>query len=141
MSEFTIAAIPCKSIDMIWPVAAPFIEAAIEYSNDELNIFAMKKALLERELILITVNDDHKMIAALTVNKEQFQSGKRVLTLVAIGGARMKEWLHKVDEVLCTVCREEGCTEMYLIGRPGWIKLLRPLGFETIHTVVSKKIA
>lgn len=141
MSEFTIAAIPSKSIEMVWPIASTFIENAIEYSNNELDILVMKQALLDRELILITVNDNHKMIAAFTVKKEVFQSGKKVLTLVAIGGARMKEWLHKVDEVLCAVCREEDCSEMYLIGRPGWIKLLEPLGFETIHTVVSKKIA
>ena len=117
MSEFTIAAIPCKSIEMVWPTAAPFIEAAIEYSNDELNIFVMKQALLDRELILITVNDNHKMIAAFTVKKEVFQSGKKVLTLVAIGGARMKEWLHNVDDRGSSLQRRISGSGMSLLAR------------------------
>ena len=47
------------------------------------------------------------------------------------------EWRNEALVVLKDVALKMNCTGMYGVGRLGWKKALKSLGFEYTHTVLS----
>jgi hypothetical protein len=56
-------------------------------------------------------------------------SGGPALSVVALGGHYMPRWLPAFVEFLKALARDQGCTRVLTIGRPGWVRVLRQLGF------------
>ena len=135
-----VSAITPSMIPLVWVTVSPMIEKAIEHSNGELCINEILERLIKKEMILLTVSVESEIIAALTIEKREFPSGKSILNVTTAGGSDLNIWLGKINEVIDELAIEHGCSEIYIIGRAGWIKALKDIGYGKIHTVVSKKL-
>jgi len=135
-----ISAITPKMIPLVWHTVSHMVEMAIEHSNGELYLDDIYKRLLDNEMLLLTVSEGDRIIASLTVEKRDFPSGKRIMNVTTAGGADLHIWMESVNRAIDDLAKEHECSEIYIIGRPGWMRMLKNIGYEKIHTVVSKKI-
>lgn len=139
-SQISIAAVKPIMLDLVWPIVSPLIEKAIHHSNGELSVDTIKEQVLSGALLLLTVADGDGVIAALTLEKRNFPTGKTIVNIVTAGGSNMDIWMDKVLEAIEKVTEEMGCDELYIVGRAGWQKALQKKGFTVSHTVLTKKL-
>lgn len=138
--KITVSVVNPQMLEVIWPSAKDMVELAIEHSNKELTIDSIYDRLLIGEMLLITVLEEDKMVAALTIEKNIYPSEKEVILVTAAGGADMYLWIDKAMELVERIAKQQGCEEIYIIGRTGWAKVLKQKNFDVIHTVLSKKV-
>ena len=129
-------------VEIVWPDVVGYIDSACEHSNGELDSNVILSDLIDDKVRMVLVKSDDVTIAAITFKISQFNTGKRILSLMTVSGTDMSEWIHDFDKVANEIGKGENCSEIYIIGRPGWDnKLLRSVGFSKIHTTISKKVA
>ena len=135
-----ISAVKPELIPVIWPIVKPMLEAPIKYSHNELCIDDMYDRLIKGEMLLLTINKKSEVVAAITCEKRDFPTGKTILNVTTAGGSALQDWFEDLDKVMDRVAKEYGCEEIYIVGRPGWVRVLKNVGYEKIHTVVSRKV-
>jgi hypothetical protein len=138
--QITVAAIQPNMVEIIWPRVEAMIAMAIEHSNGELSLESMKRQIMKGEMLLLVVYEADIIVASLTLERRDFDSGLSVLNVTTAGGADLHIWMKDVLAVLEGLAEEQGCTELYIVGRPGWQRALKKIGFKPVHTVVSKKL-
>jgi len=140
MSDIVIGAIKPELIDITWPKLEPHIQIAIEESNGELDIDEMKECMKGGTLLPIVIYLNGEIISVCTIERREFSSGKVVLHVSTLGGTKMDMWDDKLNEVIAVLAKEQGCNEIYMIGRKGWERYLKTKGYSHIHTVMSRKL-
>lgn len=125
---------------LVWHVVEPMIQAAIEKSNEELTTKAIYDKVIKGDMLLVNITEGDKILSAVTLEKRDFDSGKSVLYICTAGGVDLYKWQNLIDEVSMDIARDSGCDEIYIIGRPGWQKMLTSNGYELVHTILRKKV-
>jgi hypothetical protein len=136
----TVAAIKPDMVDMLWPLVSPMIEMAIEHSNNELSLKQIKNAIIDEQMLLLVVYEAELIVATLTLERRDFDTGKSVINITTAGGADLHIWMDKVLLIIDELAREQGCDEVYIVGRAGWARALKTRGFRTLHTTVGRKV-
>jgi hypothetical protein len=137
MNEYVIAAIPPEVLDLAWPEAAPFIKLATDISHNEATVETVRKRVYEGSAILLVVYKEGKIIAAITGEVREFDTGVRALFWPIVGGREMDLWFEPMYEAMLTVAKSAGCTEMRGIAvRNGWLKRLKNYGWEEVSISV-----
>lgn len=138
--KFIVSAIKPENVVFMWPVIKSMLERAISHSNGEITSEDILKRSIEGEILIVTISVKAKVVAAIAIEQRNFNSGKRILNLTLVGGDEMASWMDKFSEVANNLAKDYNCDEIYIVGRPGWTRTLKRLGFETVHTVVSRKV-
>jgi len=125
---------------VIWPAISDMIDRAIKHSNGELSLDSVLDKVEGSEMLLLTADEGDTTLAAFILEKNHFPSGKTVLNITITAGDNMEKWFAKSVEVANNIAKKENCDEIYIVGRPGWKKMFSPLGYDEIHTVLSKKV-
>lgn len=125
-----------------WPEIEPFVQMAIDHSNGEFSMEGIQKRIENKEIAVCTIfdSDIRKLIAVITFEMTNFDSGMKILTIQCAGGARMDEWIPQIDSIAISMARRHGCQKVYIVGRKGWERKLRDIGYEHAHTVLSKEV-
>lgn len=132
---------PAKVLDC-WAEIEPFVQLAIDHSNGELSMQRIKNNLGNKEIALgvIIDTDIEKIIAVVTFDMITFDSGLKVLTIQCAGGERMDDWIDQVDALSISMARRHDCDKIYIIGRKGWERKLRDIGYKHAHTTLTKEV-
>jgi hypothetical protein len=140
--SIVISAINTDMAEVIWPTMRPFIEMAIGKSNGELDIEETYQKIMINELLPLAVMEKEtgKLLAVVTLERRTFESGKAVLNIMTAGGEEVDQWFEEVLDIAEKLAKEQGCEDVYIIGRPGWKRKLNHLGYGVVHTVLSKKV-
>lgn len=126
-------------IDTVWPSIEPYLIDAIEESAGELIVSDLKRRIEDTTAIALCVLDDTNLLAVGLLERITFPSGKVVLGVIALGGVEMSKWVDEFDSALIKIMEEQGCNEIRIVGRPGWVKVLKSLGWESTHVILSKR--
>jgi hypothetical protein len=127
-------------VKIVWPVVEDMIQSAIDESNEELSVHHIKKRLIEQDMILLTVAVNGEFVAACTLEIRHFDTGKKVMHVCTLGGAGFEEWWEEMGKAFDELAIDHDCSEVYIIGRPGWKRLLKDKGYDLVHTVLRKKV-
>lgn len=138
--QFTVAAIKPENVVFMWPIVKSMLARAITHSNGEIEIDEILKRAIDGEVLIVTISEEKEVVAAIAIEQRDFNSGKRILNLTLVGGNNMSSWMDKFSEIANNLAKDYNCDEIYIVGRPGWTRTLRRLGFETIHTIVARKV-
>lgn len=123
-----------------WDEIEPFIQRAIDESNDEMNIDTVLNRIDKKELLLATVFKDGKLVAVVVYELTIFESGKRAIHIQLAGGDNMDEWFEQIEQIANDLAKVQDCSEVYIIGRKGWERQMKHLGYNHVHTIISKKV-
>ncbi len=65
---------------------------------------------------------------------------KRICVIQLCGGTMTKEALEKGLLLIESFAKENGCTDLQLQGRKGWVKVLSQYGFAEQYVVLNKSL-
>jgi hypothetical protein len=136
--EFSIA--NPDLIDSIWPMVSPLIQESNKYSGDDINEAYIKSTIANRSGMMILIHESGELIASVTVEKLTYPTGKNVLGITSASGGSMVNWVQRLDQTLQLLASEQDCSEIRIAGRPGWAKVLKSIGWEPVHVVLSRKV-
>jgi len=123
-----------KNINLVWPDVNGFILKALKYSDGKYNLSDIKEGIESGRMQLFIAVDNFPIAAAVTEITDFPQ--KRVLSITLVGGERMEEWLHLMNQ-LEAWAKDAGCEQIELFGRPGWEKVL---GWDKTYTALKKDL-
>lgn len=81
-----------------------------------------------------TLNDNLRGVAITSFTT--YPKG-RMLTITALSGERVDEWLDPLYEKLTALWKSENCLGLEEWGRSGWIRKLKKYGFRQSHVLLE----
>lgn len=136
--------IAIPNIDIIakcWGEIEPFLQLAINESNGELNLEGIIKSIESKDLLLAVVfDDDGSIMAVCAFEIRVFQSGKKVVHIMSAGGHGVDDWFEQIEQIAVDLAKNQGCSEVYIIGRKGWERKMKHLGYSHAHTILCKEV-
>lgn len=123
-----------------WGEIEPFVSAAVDKSHGELTIDSVKAKVETGEIAIATVFNDDDLVAAISFDIIEFDSGLRAINIQCAGGELMSEWFEQVEAIANCLAKKHNCNKIYIIGRQGWARQMKSLGYEILHTVIAKEV-
>jgi hypothetical protein len=106
-----------------WPEAEALLEPARARGDFP--------SCLDPDEALFVVLDGDEMLAAATA----WLSTDRFVEVKLVGGRDYRRWLSELNEAIGAAARQAGAVRMVAIGRRGWSKDLKRLGWATCQPV------
>ncbi len=125
-------------IDTVWPKVAPLIQQAIHYNSRGEDIEQVRGHCKEGKRQLWVITDAAQVLAAVITQIDD-NNGKKIGIIVYAGGEGARHWVHYYESWR-EYFRERGCTELEVIGRKGWKKLLEKYGLKQRAVIYGEKI-
>lgn len=84
-------------------------------------------SVLDDDELLFAVMDGDDLLGCATawLHRDGFVEVKLV------GGRDYRRWIKELDARIGAAAREAKATRLVAWGRPGWVKILRPMGWES----------
>jgi hypothetical protein len=126
-------------LPLLWKQAAPFIALALRRAHGRYTIDNVKDWVLNGTHQLWVVTENGRAIAALLTEVSRLPSGKRMFEIVLTGGSRVREWMPQAAGLVLEYAHLCGATEIRVVGRRGWLRHLKPYGFEQEAVVLTRE--
>lgn len=138
ITGYTISAIPVTLIDVLWDKVKPLLMMPVNLSHGEIDIANVYERLKNGDALLLTVSKGREIIAVVTLEVREFESGLRTLHMPLVGGTDMKNWMERCIEISKAIAKDFNCTELRGTAvRKGWLRVLRDKGWEEVATIVK----
>jgi hypothetical protein len=111
-----------------WPEAEALLEPARSRGDFP--------SVLDEDEVLFAVMEGEDLLAVATASRRRDNAtGEIYVEVTLIGGRDHRRWLAELDKVIGAAATEAGATRMIGIGRAGWAKSLKRMGWERIRAV------
>ena len=142
MSKYTISAIPCTLVELLWPQLEPHIQRATDLVPFETYTAAIKERLLSADTMALTVSIGTDIIAVITLEVREFDTGNKALFMPIVGGNEMFEWFDQCMSVIEAIAKDMGCQELRgLAARSGWMRVLKDKGWSEVYVTVRRPLS
>ena len=127
-----------EQVPEVWDKALPYLQSAVGTSGGRMSAAVTFQRIMEQQVYLWLAYDDENLeiLGAATTHVTQYDT-VRYLTCELLGGERFQEWRDLMQEALVKLARAEGCIGVELIGRDGWVRELRDLGWTRAFSTVQ----
>jgi hypothetical protein len=129
--------VPAERLIAEWARVAPFVHALADGTGGRLTCADIVKAIQHTEMQLWAAERENVIGVMLTevLNHPHLREAH----LLGATGQNADEWIDLMPQVEFWA-KHEGCKKIKATCRPGWKKLLRPIGFSETHCVVEKAL-
>lgn len=134
---WVVSAVPPSEIKTIWPVVAPLLQPAIEYSGGRIDMRSVFEWLTDGRYLLWVAYQDVARIKAAFVTRVATYPRRKILAVDLAGGSNLNGWLEEVDKTFRAFSRQSGLSGVELYGRPGWARALRQFGWRQSAAMVD----
>lgn len=118
---------------------SPFIEEAAAGSNGKFLVIDITQLLLKEEWRLWTARENGRIKAVLITHFVSYPRLKCCELMAAVGVDREANMLPFMADIEAWA-KTAGCKLMQPIARPGWERVLKPLGFVKTHVMLEKRL-
>ncbi len=139
--ELTIAAVPCAMINLIWDRVEPLLQMVVDKSPEDIVSEVTKGELLKGNLLLVTVSRGSDIVAINVLDVRTLDSGIKALYICITAGSEMDLWMDNFLEIVLAIAKDYNCAELRGFAvRNGWIRKLKPYGWEELFVTLRYKI-
>ena len=140
MDDLTILRIAPEAIsETLWKRVSILLDPAIERSDGRYdNKALLHEILLHKQQLWIIYTGDDDLISAMVTSVISYPL-KRYLCVTFVGGEGFLNYVNEVHEELAWYAEKFQCEGIELIGRKGWERALKHLGFENKYTFLSEE--
>lgn len=131
--------IPIEKLPDVWLALLPFIEKAMEYSDDEQGIEDVYHEIQRGDAQLWAVHKDTDT-QAVAVTKLVETPRKKICRVVYFSGKGLDEMMYLWPQFEAWAFKENKCTDIEWLGRPGFLKVMKPQGYSLRYIVMRKNI-
>lgn len=131
---------PVEHIVEVWPLIRPGILSAVERSRGRMTEEFIAQQLLDGKWQLWTYwkNKEYRALAITQIILTG--SGMKTLEGIICTGEDKELWENYIPNTLEAFARAEGCKIFEMWARPGWEKILGPMGFRKTHVMLEKDL-
>jgi len=138
----TVTAVSAKDAPEVWHIVAPLLRKAVVRTQGRYSMRTVFKSLQKSTSLLWVVYTPKKdVVAALVTRTVAYPTGLEYLNVDLLGGNGAHDWIEDVDKTLSSYARDLNMSGVELYGRTGWAKILKPFGWHSNVTSVSKVLA
>lgn len=134
-----IYGVTLDDLDDQWPLLLPHLSRALEYDGDN-SATDVYDLVDNRDAQLWGIDIGYETVGV-AVTFIQSTTKRDVLTIWLVGGRRMPDWVYALEDVTTRYAAAQGCDEVQMIGRRGWIKYLSRAGWGESSTIFTKRLA
>lgn len=118
------------NLDYVWDRVKIILQPAVD--RNETLVIENVYLLIKNNLIklYIAIDNESKIFAAFAIEKVKGLS-KSHLRVVLAAGEPMKDWIDELIELMDRLTKECGYEFYEMIGRHGWKKVLKNIGYES----------
>ena len=136
--------IPSSNLDDVWSLVKKDISEALSYSGNHTDAQFVYDTLKEDKMQLWVVWDKDKpttlekyygVVVTEIVKRKLIQS----CNIFIVTGRHRQQWQHLIS-VLEDFAIENNCTNMELIARKGWKRIMEQFDYKQTHVVLEKTI-
>ena len=136
--------IPSSNLDDVWSLVKKDISEALSYSGNHTDAQFVYDTLKEDKMQLWVVWDKDKpttlekyygVVVTEIVKRKLIQS----CNIFIVTGRHRQQWQHLIS-VLEDFAIENNCTNMELIARKGWKRIMEQFDYKQTHVVLEKPI-
>jgi len=127
----TLKSVPSYDIDAVWHDIVGYLDFTETRSHGTMSAESIRDAIRDRDMqAMVVVDDDNEIIGVAVTELRSSPTGTRVLHIVALAGDRFDEWQEEGDRILRKWALSIEAPVVQLVGRRGWVKRLKPLGWQ-----------
>lgn len=123
----------------VWHGFSDFILKALAYNDDCFDLSDIYKAIENKEMQLWVGFNNFDKIHVVCVTQVCVFPKKRVLDIILTSGFDLPRWITHLEDIE-NIAKEFKCSESRILGRDGWVKVLKPFGYEKTQVVLRKKL-
>jgi IS1 family transposase len=136
--------IPSSNLDDVWSLVKKDISDALSYSGNHTDAQFVYDCVKEKKMQLWVVWDKDKkttidkyygVVVTEIVKRKLIQS----CNIFIVTGRHRQQWQHLIS-VLEDFAIENNCTNMELIARKGWQRIMEQFDYKQTHVVLEKQI-
>ena len=136
--------IPSSNLDDVWSLVKKDIAEALSYSGNHTDSDFVYDCVKENKMQLWVVWDKDKpttlekyygVVVTEIVKRKLIQS----CNIFIVTGRQRQKWQHLIS-VLEDFAIENNCTNMELIARKGWQRIMEQFDYKQTHVVLEKPI-
>ena len=136
--------IPSSNLDDVWSLVKKDISDALSYSGNHTDADFVYDCVKENKMQLWVVWDKDKpttlekyygVVVTEIVKRKLIQS----CNIFIVTGRHRQKWQHLIS-VLEDFAIENNCTNMELIARKGWQRIMEQFDYKQTHVVLEKPI-
>ena len=136
--------IPSSNLDDVWSLVKKDISEALSYSGNHTDAQFVYDTIKQSKMQLWVVWDKDKeatidkyygVVVTEIVKRKLIQS----CNIFIVTGRQRQKWQHLIS-VLEDFALEQKCTNMELIARKGWEKIMEQFDYKKTHVVLEKQI-
>jgi hypothetical protein len=141
MSDLIIAVVPWTMIDLIWEKVLPVIKLAADKAPEDVCCKVVHDELLKGDKLLVAISRGADIVAVNVLDMRTLDTGIKILYIPITAGAEMNLWMSDFLEFAKVIAKAHGCVELRgLAVRNGWMKKLKPHGWEEMFTTIRCKL-
>ena len=136
--------IPISELEKVWPIVDKDIKNALAYSSQLTDSsFVYETAKQGKFQVWVLWDKDkeqtnEKYFGVVVTELIKRKLGK-VCHIYIMTGRQRHKWQYLIKDIE-NFAKQEDCTMMELIARPGWQRVLNNFGYNRTHVVLEKKI-
>ena len=139
--DLIITAVPATLIELIWDKVEPLIKLVEDKSPEDVVGKVTKEHLLAGNLLLIVIYRGTDIIAINILDVRTLDSGIKILYITITAGTEMELWMERFLVIAEAIAKDYGCVELRgLAVRNGWLRKLKPYGWDELFTTIRYKI-
>ena len=128
-----------------WPFIEPFIARALDRGDGRYSLEDIKHYLIDgvaRAWLIEEINvlEQVKEIKACFVLELMQYPQLLVCNVLALAGKDIEQWLPFVEAAVEDIARNQDAKRIEIIGRLGWKRILKPLGYRETACFLAKEL-
>ena len=127
-----------EEIDKIWPLVKDKVQAAFDRNHNFRDHTDVKKNCKNGVEQLWVIADKKDNVHGVCITQIMQQPNYNVGLVRIATGHDLPLWVDKINEFENWASNKFGCKKIEIYGRPGWKKMLTPLGYEFSHVQMDK---
>lgn len=130
-------------VDVVWRSVEPTLASVCERHPDCHSLEALYTRFNNSAYqlwLVIDMNEADPVRAVFCTEVYRTDVGAKTCAIVicaAANGSSARDWVHLIADVEAWASRE-GCTRFRLEARRGWVRWLRPKGYQPGHMILEK---
>ena len=136
--------IPIKKVDEVWSLVKKNIQEALSYSGNHTDSDFVYQTIQDGKFQLWIVWDKSKKTVqeqynGVVVTEIIQRKLKQSCNIFIVTGKNRQQWQHLIS-VLEDFALKNECTNMELISRQGWEKIMEKFNYKKTHVVLEKTL-
>lgn len=137
-----VSAVAPEHINAVWLDVIPLVRKFVPHAMGRTNELAMYRELIAKQALLwIAFEEDNanKVIAFVITKFQTYPKGK-LLSYEFLGGEdhRLGDWFPMMTDFTERFAKESGCVGVESVGRIGWNKVLKKMGWTPAFTIFER---